>query len=141
MMKTPDPPAAIPAPNARDKRFQVGDELTVYEAALVYAERHPYPKFFGLTDGRGSTREQMLTYLNLKRPWAQLARDIFYELGERIRQNRIKAVRPAYDPGGKIDLFRTLIRTVDVLELVPRGGECPKHLRGFQTKTTARQQR
>jgi hypothetical protein len=138
-MKNPDPSASIPAPTAEDKRFRVKDELTVYEAALVYAARHPYPKFFGLKDGRKSKREQMLTYLNLKRPWAQLARDIFYQLGERIRRGRIKPIRPAYDPGGKIDLFRTVIATADLMQVVNHGGdECPKYLGRFETKTIAR---
>jgi hypothetical protein len=128
-MKAPDLPVAIPAPTADDKRFRVGDELTVYEAALVYAGRHPYPMFFGLKDGRNSKREHMLTYLDLKRPWAQLARDIFYELGERIKRGQIKPIRPAYDPSGKIDLFRTVIRRKCVVTLATQRGEQPKYLK------------
>jgi hypothetical protein len=134
-MKRPDAPVAIPAPTAKDKRFQVGDKFTVYEAALVYVGRHPYPHFFGLKGGRNSKREHMLTYLNLKRPWAQLARDIFYELGARIRRGEIKPIRSAHDASG-IDLFRTVIRRANVLELAAERGEQPKYLKRWLRHAT-----
>jgi len=42
-------------------------------------------------------------------------------------------------PGGKIDLFRTVIATKDLMPVVnARGDECPKYLGRFQTKTIAR---
>lgn len=126
-MQGPNLPSAIPAPTADDKPFQIGDELTVYEAAMVYAGRHPYPKFFGL-NGRSSKCERLLTYLNLKRPWSQLARDIFYELGERIKRDRVKPIKPAYT-AGDIDLFRTVISIDHVVQLANDRGEKPKYLR------------
>jgi hypothetical protein len=40
----------IPAPPNSDERpFEIGDQMTVFEAAMVYAGRHPHPVF--LKDG------------------------------------------------------------------------------------------
>jgi hypothetical protein len=36
---------AIPAPTDDDDEFIIGDVLTIYEAAMVSACRHPYPFF------------------------------------------------------------------------------------------------
>ena len=43
--------AAIPAPAPQDIPFTIRDRLTVYEAAMVYAGRHPYPYFFSVKGG------------------------------------------------------------------------------------------
>jgi hypothetical protein len=141
-MKTPDPPAAIPAPTAKDQPFQIGDELTVYEAAMVYAGRHPYPHDFGPYDSRNK-RERCLTLLKLglserlpRRQRAQRSWDIFCELGERVRQGLITPTRIARDLAGEVDLVETVIAIRDLVQLAIERGESPKYLRGFQTKTT-----
>jgi hypothetical protein len=143
-MKNPDPAASIPAPTADDKPFQIGDELTVYEAAMVYAGRHPYPHDFGPYD-RNDRREHCLTLLKLglketpqKRPRAQRSWDIFCDLGERMKRGRIAPIRTARDLAGEIDLIDTVIATADLVQLARDRDEQPKYLRGFQTKTTAR---
>ena len=98
-MKNPDPPTSIPAPTADEKPFQIGDELTVYEAAMVYAGRHPYPHGFGPYDSRNK-RERCLTLLKLglserlpRRQRAQRSWDIFCELGDPVRRRGPWGVR------------------------------------------------
>ena len=111
---------------------------------MVYAGRHPYPHDFGPYDSRNK-RERCLTLLKLglserlpRRQRAQRSWDIFCELGARIKRGRIKPIRFAYDPGGEIDLFKTVILTADLMQIAKDRGNSPKYLRGFQTKTTAR---
>ena len=134
-MKTPDPSTAIPAPTVEDKPFQVEDELTVYEAAMVYAGRHPYPEMFGPYGGE-NRRKHCLTLLKLglserlpRRQRAQRSWNIFCEVGERIRQGKIKPITTAYDLAGEIDLIDTVISTVEIMQLARDRGEQPKYLR------------
>src|SRR5262249_7681046 len=134
-MKTPDPSTAIPAPTVEDKPFQVEDELTVYEAAMVYAGRHPYPEMFGPYGGE-NRRKHCLTLLKLglserlpRRQRAQRSWNIFCEVGERIRQGKIKPITTAYDLAGEIDLIDTVISTAAIMQLARDRGEQPKHLR------------
>jgi len=115
-MKNPDPPASIPAPTADDKPFQIGDELTVYEAAMVYAGRHPYPHMFGpYDDGNKSEHCRTLLKVGLSKAssesqHAQLSWDIFRELEKRIEKGAIQPPKPVYDLTGKLDPFRTVIQ-------------------------------
>jgi hypothetical protein len=134
-MKTPNPPTIIPAPTVEDKPFQVGDELTVYEAAMVYAGRHPYPQMFGPFNGK-NRRKHCLTVLKLglserlrRRERAQRSWNIFCELGERIRQGKIKPISTDYDLPREIDLIDTVISTADIMQLARDRGEQPKYLR------------
>jgi hypothetical protein len=134
-MKTPDPSTAIPAPTVEDKPFEVGDELTVYEAAMVYAGRHPYPEMFGPYGGK-NRRKHCLTLLKLglserlpRRQRAQRSWNIFCEVGERIRQGKIKPITTAYDLAGEIDLIDTVISTAEIMQLARDRDEQPKYLR------------
>jgi hypothetical protein len=125
---------AIPDPTAKDKPFKIGDVLTVYEAALVYAGRHPYPYFF---DVKGRGIKEHLEFLRLglaqssprKRVHAQRSWDIYCELINRIEKSRIQPVKLAYDQLGRIDLRRTQIRTSDLVTLAKERGEKPRTLR------------
>jgi hypothetical protein len=128
-MNPSDTPAANRPPTPED-------ELTIYEAAMFYAGRRPYPEDFGLKDGRNSKREHMLTYLKVglsetprKSPRAQRSWDIFCQLIERIEGGRIKPIRPAYDLAGKVDPYRTVIQIADLVELAKERGERPKNLK------------
>jgi hypothetical protein len=143
-MKTPDAITAVPAPTTEDKPFDIGDELTVYEAAMVYAGRHPYPQMFGPYD-RSSKREHCLTLLKLglsarlpRRQRAQRSWDIFCELGERVKRGQITPIRSAHDPASKIDLIRTVISTADLVQLAKDRDEQPRYLRPLLEAAEAR---
>jgi len=130
-MNTSDANAAIPPPTMKD-------ELTIYEAAMFYAGRDPYPAFFGLKHRRNSKPEHLLKYLKLglsekrrKHPRAQRSWDIFRDLIQRIELGEIKATRPAYDLTGKIDPFLSVIQIADLVELAKNRGERPKSLRNL----------
>jgi len=134
-MKNPDPPASIPAPTPEDKPFPVGGELTVYEASMVYAGRHPYPKMFGPYD-ESRKREHCLTLLKLglaerlrRRQRVQRSWDVFRQLKEKIKQGQIQPIKPAYDLNGEIDPIRSVIRTSDLVPLATDRGEQPRYLR------------
>jgi hypothetical protein len=126
--------AAIPAPTAKDEPFKIGDVLTVYEAAMVYAGRHPYPYFF---DVKGRGIKEHLEFLRLglaqssprKRVRAQRSWDIYCGLMRRIEQGKIQPVKFAYDRLGRIDPRRTQIRTSDLANLAKERGETPRYLR------------
>jgi hypothetical protein len=127
-------PAAIPGPSAADRPFEIGNELTVYEAAMVYAGRHPYPHFFQVRNGAigehvdflrlGLSRMPSRDRARVQRSW-----DIYCELARRIDQNQILPVRRAYDLQGGIDPRNTLIRTADLVDLANQRGERPRYLR------------
>ena len=125
---------AIPAPTEQDEPFKIGDVLTIYEAAMVYAGRHPYPYFFDVK-GRGIKEHLELLRLGLaqssprKRVRAQRSWDIYCELIKRIEQTRIQPVKLAYDRLRSIDLRRTQIRTSDLADLAKERGETPRYLR------------
>ena len=125
---------AIPAPTEQDEPFKIGDVLTIYEAAMVYAGRHPYPYFFDVKD---RSIEAHLEFLKLglaqspprKRVRAERSWDIYCELIRRIEQSRIQPVKLASDPLGGIDPCRTRIRTSDLADLAKERGETPRYLR------------
>jgi hypothetical protein len=128
-------PVKIPAPTDEDKPFTVGEELTVYEAAMVYAGRHPYPKMFGPYDG-SSRREHCLTLLKLglkeglrRRQRAQRSWDVFRRLQEKIKRGQIQPRKSAYDLDGEIDPFRTVIKTSELVSLANERGENPRYLK------------
>jgi hypothetical protein len=128
-------PATIPAPTAEDQPFQIGDKLTVYEAAMVYAGRHPYPRIFGPYDD-GNKRERCLTLLKLglserlpRRQRAQRSWDVFRQIKGGIERGQINPIKPAYDLDGDIDPIRTVIRTSDLVPLAASRGEQPRYLR------------
>ena len=126
---------AIPAPTEKDEPFKIGDVLTIYEAAMVYAGRHPYPYFF---DVKGRGIKEHLEFLRLglaqssprKRVCAQLSWDICREIIIRIERGQIRPIKTAcYDARGEIDICRTQIRTSDLADLAKDRGETPKYLR------------
>jgi hypothetical protein len=124
----------IPAPgNSDEAPFRIGDRITVFEAAMVYADRHPCPRFLG--DGN---IDDWLKFLNAGvrererssavRREARLSWDILRELLRRIDQGKIIPVQSGY-AGNDIDPTRTFIRTVDVANLANERGDRPRHLR------------
>jgi hypothetical protein len=159
-MKTPDPPASIPAPAAApdqpvlspaDRPWSrpivaeldyhrwlkeaavdepalvdaatveelppIGDELTVYEFAMVCSGRHPYPKDFGPYDDRNK-HKRCLTLLKLglserlpDRQHAQRSWNLYCEITEKIKRGKITPIKTVRDFAGEIDPINTVIPT------------------------------
>jgi hypothetical protein len=128
----------IPAPpNADEKSFDIGDKLTVFDAAMVYAGRHPHPRF--LKDGSIDDHLEFLlagipkqprsrNRLRARRSW-----DIYCELVERIKRGLIRPIKPAYDLAGQVDPIRTVIQTSDLAKLATERGDRPRYLRHAQS--------
>jgi hypothetical protein len=134
--------SAVPAPsNSDEKEFHIGDELTVFEGAMIYAGRHPHSQF--LRDGNV---EDYLKFLRAGFPErepasrigarARLSWDIFCDITQRIEQGRIEPVRRAYDATGQLDYVRTVIRTSDLKHLAAERKEQPKYLRHLRFAET-----
>jgi len=131
----------LPASTGNDTPFKIGDTLTIYEAAMVYASRHPYPYFFAVKNG---SIEDHLEYLKLgvsdkpsrKRARAQKSWDIYCEIIKRVEQGIIKPVKVSYDQTRKIDPSRTLIQTSGLVELAAERAERPRYLRHLLDGTT-----
>jgi hypothetical protein len=126
----------IPAPTADDKPFAIRKQLTVYEAAMIYAGRHPYPRFFCVLGGSVRDHEDFLrlglSEASGKRPRAQRSWDVYCQLKDRINAGVIKPIRPAYDLSGKLDFTRTSIETAELVHLALERRETPKYLRHLQ---------
>jgi hypothetical protein len=128
--------AVIPAPaNSDEEPFTVGDKITVFEAAMVYADRHPCRRF--LRDGniedclkflKASVREN--ERLSAVRSGARLSWDVLQELLKRIDQGKIVPIESAY-AGNDIDPTRTFIRTVAVVNLANERGDRPRYFRRY----------
>src|SRR5262249_6624382 len=111
-----------PPPQSDEQPFEIGDTLTVYEAAMVYTSRHPHTQFL-----KGSDLEDHLTFLRAGiresgRPSRIRARqrqswDIFCELMKRIDEGHLRTVARAYTKSGQIDPTRTVIRTENLVQL------------------------
>jgi hypothetical protein len=138
-MVSPKPFIRAPL-HADEKSFEIGDTLTVFEAAMVYAGRHPHSRF--LRDG---SIEDRLTFLRAGirereprvRIRARVSWDILCELVKRIEHGRLNAVRPAYSKDGQIDPIRTVIRTADLVALAIERGNQPKYLRHLLERGTS----
>jgi hypothetical protein len=137
----------IPAPLDAGKDFHVGPELTVFEAAMIYAGRHPHGGF--LRDGTVADHLRFLHAGASELPKGTRTRtgsekvrsgerprqswDIYCELMKRIEVGTIIPVRCAYQRSGELDPVRTRIRLDDVARLAAERGERPKYLRHMQT--------
>lgn len=121
--------------------FEVGDTVTIYEAAMLYAGRHPGGRFL---DGRTKRKEEDFGRASLEQyekvlcPERErdardggprkLAWDIFCELRKRVASGAITPVRPAYLPSGEVDPRDTRIRTADLARLADERGDRPQNL-------------
>jgi hypothetical protein len=140
----------IPAPLDAGEDFHVGPELTVFEAAMIYAGRHPHGGF--LRDGTVADHLRFLRAGASELPKGTRTRtgsekvrsgerprqswDIYCELMKRIEVGTIIPVRCAYQRSGELDPVRTRIRLDDVARLAAERGERPKYLRHIQTGET-----
>jgi hypothetical protein len=120
-----------------EKPFRIGEEISIFDASMVYAGRHPNPRF--LTDGsidqhmrflRAGIPDQPRSNLRAE---ARLSTSILWELVDRVKKGRIDPKSVAYQQSGEIDPVRTMIRTRDLACLAAERGEKPRYLRHFQS--------
>ena len=120
----------VPAPrNTDEKAFVIGDALTIFEAAMVYAGRHPHPRFL-----RNGSIEDHVQFLRAgirereprRRIRARRSWDIYCELINRIKQRWLTPVKSAYSEDGEVDPRRTVIQTADLVLLAKERDEQPK---------------
>src|SRR5262249_44166722 len=110
--------------------FEIKDDLTVYEAAMVVAGRHP-----NLRSVRGPNKGFYLEFLTAgakskSRQGARARRsvNVFYALRDAIKRDEIKPTKSVYLPNGDIDLQLTRIKTEDVARLCAKNGWRPRFL-------------
>jgi hypothetical protein len=135
--------SVVPAPsNSDEKPFEIRDRITVFDAAMIYAGRHPHGRF--LKDGsvadyldflRAGTPDQARSR---ERARARQSWDILCQLINRIQNRTIKPARITYQPSGEIDPTRTLIQTSDLTALATERGGHPKYLRHLCSGTAQR---
>jgi hypothetical protein len=111
----------IPEARYSGAPFEVGETLTVYEAAMVYSGRHPGGVFLSgnaknpeANYGRADLEDyEVFLGRNAKDDDAprKLAWNIYRELLRRIETGKIKPVSRAYRRNGALDPRDTVIRT------------------------------
>ena len=121
--------------------FEVGNTLSVYEAAMVYAGRNPGGTFLtGNTKdpaesfGPGSV-EEYERYLGRwdagGDPARILAWDIYCELLRQIEVGQIEPTKRRYLSSGKTDPRDTLISIIHLVKLAKKRGDTPEYLADF----------
>jgi hypothetical protein len=127
------PNSVIPAPPyTEEEPFEIGDTLTVFAAAMVYAGRHPHLRFL-----RNGSFEDHIKFLRAgiserdprRRIRARRSWDIYCELINRIKAGRLVPIKCAYLEDGEIDPRGTVIETADLVWLANDRGEQPKYLK------------
>jgi hypothetical protein len=123
----------VPGSEDAGPDFEIRDELTIYEGAMVCAGRHPAGQFLkdGTLDDRLAFLKAGLSQGPLRpgRPEAQLAWDVFCEVNRRVERGEIRPAKPPhYLPSGRIDPVHTLIRAADLATLAVERGEKPTYL-------------
>ena len=120
-----------PPPSSKEIAFEIRDTLTVFEAAMVYAGRHPLPRF--LAPGSIEDKLRFLRAGIHKRERVRACRswDIYCVLIDRIKYRGLNPIKSAHLEDGGIDPFRTVIRIDDLTALADERGERPKYLKPF----------
>jgi hypothetical protein len=116
----------IPGGGDAGDPFIVGDELTIFEAAMVYCGRHPCGRFIEGASlrvhesfvGRSVLPQRNFDERPHKTSWA-----VWRDLCERVDRGEIEPVRKYYSSDGKLDPLTTVIRTVDLANLAKKRGD------------------
>jgi hypothetical protein len=132
--------------------FTIGETLTVYQAAMVYADRHPHEAFLaGPMTPQEAIKEHEI-FLGRNRSGSDLWRgepreqesarrralswDIYQELLRAIEAREIAPVKAAYC-GERIDPTRTMIATSALLGLAQRRGDAGSYLKSMMIESSA----
>jgi hypothetical protein len=124
--------------------FNIGETLTIYQAAMVYSGRHPGGRFVdGTKDYDRATLHDYELFLGKGARDAprKLAWDIYCQLREMVASGDIKPNKPAYTPTGDIDPRDTLIATTDVAKLARARGQSPEYLANWMREPPRASQR
>jgi len=133
---------AIPGPGG-EPAFEVGEELSIYEAACVYRDTHPRPKQIGdldLDEARDCSVAEGLMGLRRDRlsgdgrnNWTappegykqarRAARDAYLELIEAVKSGRLEPVRAGFFGAGDLNPFRTFIWRRELIDLAKKRGD------------------
>jgi len=147
--------AAIPARYDGDKPFKIGETLTLYEAAMALADRHPYERFFevdkenvedligmlqlGLSQSTSRISGKPQRSRAQARQRVQATWDIYCTLRDKIERGKIQPVRKSYDQAGNLHPGRTIIKTCDVIALATERGDQSKYLEPLLSRVDAHQ--
>jgi hypothetical protein len=121
------------------KPYEIGEELTIFEAAVIYTGRAPAHVLVGDTDPlNADDREVAQRYFGLadnleasaRDQTRTLGRDIYRELQRRVRDRRIWAARCDLN-GGDLNTFTTRIRFSDLVLLARERGDAEEPLRSL----------
>jgi hypothetical protein len=119
-VRTIEIPGCTEFPELAGEAFTVCDTLTIYEAAMVYSDRHPGGQIINGTKNyeRGEISDYE-SYLGkgARDGQRKLAWDIYCQLWKMIDAGEIKPVKTAYAPSGKLDPRDTRIATADIVKL------------------------
>jgi hypothetical protein len=130
-VRTIEIPGCTEFPELAGEAFTVCDTLTIYEAAMVYSDRHPGGQIINGTKNyeRGEISDYE-SYLGkgARDGQRKLAWDIYCQLWKIIDAGEIKPVKTAYAPSGKLDPRDTRIATADIVKLAQARGETPYYL-------------
>lgn len=130
--------ATLGWPECLQPPFEIGDELTMFEAAMLYAGRHPGGYWLnGKTKNAAEDfdRAELPLYERFLCPEREreardgtprkLSWDVYCELRRRGRSGEIKPIKTAYLPNGDIDPRDTTIKTSDLAALAIERDERP----------------
>jgi hypothetical protein len=118
----------IPGDGDAGDPFIVGDELTIFEAAMVYCGRDPggLARFIedpSLSDHESFVGRNVLPRRNFdERPY-KISWAVWRDLYEMMDRREIEPVRTYYSSDGKLDPLTTVIRTVDLANLAKKRGD------------------
>lgn len=117
----------IPGPEG-ESPFEIGDLLTIYEAACVYRDAHPYPRLLGLDLNVPVDRATAEKFQGFRRDHGTglAAKDVYFDLQRLVLGSEIKGAIPAYFGPGDLNPFRTTIPTSMLLSLARARGDAGK---------------
>jgi hypothetical protein len=131
MSATVEIPGCAEFPELGRAAFTVGDTLTIFEAAMVYSDRHPGGQIINGTDSyeRGEIKDYE-SYLGkgARDGPRKVAWDFYCQLRKMIDAGDIKPAREAYTPSGKLDPRDTRIATAVIVQLAEVRGQVPHYL-------------
>ena len=100
-------------------RFVVGPPLTICEAAMLYAGRHPHGQF--LRDGSVADHEEFIRT-------NQTSWDVYCDLMRRAERGSVRLKKAVYLRDGRLDPRRTRITFEVLLELARERGDADARL-------------
>jgi hypothetical protein len=127
-------PGCAEFPEFGVEAFAVDDELTIFEAAMVYCGRNPGGRF--IEGGSLREHEGFLGRGSDEMPY-KISWDVWRDLCERVDQGKLEPVRKHYSSDGNLDPRLTVIRTVDLANLAKDRGDSSFDFSSWMPASTA----